>query len=466
MRMVAAVLFMLSGVVVPRYDMLAETTPQALVERAIRRMGGLAALRGIERVRYDLITQWHSIGFEDLPFGAGSGYELHTDVRDYTIDAWRNTRRFVGRGDQSIVDLVRGHVAVRDFGNGFEPLNIAYVDERDELFAYTPDRLVLAAARAADLQAGPDTVIAGLPHARVHYRAGRLPLTVFFRRSDDLPVMVRYRAAAPNDFGLVPWGEMEVEVWYSAWSATPDGLALPRQLDVFRVGQPYKRITVLGAAVNPTFEADSFAVSEELRAAYRRDAIRPMHDLPLDSSRVTSDGFVDFRTFGAPRGVVRVGGEWVLLETGQAPLSLTRAMDWMAANLPGPTAFAIAGSVGTGNGGVAVAAERDLPVYVGSGALPFVRRVLRNHGRSEAGIRVPMADAWLRVGTDSLRVERLDLPNARGSIIAWAPSLRWVWAPDAASALDLQLIRERVEAEGWPAEWLGSRRGLRAPLAP
>ena len=59
----------------------------------------------------------------------------------------------------------------------------------------------------------------------------------------------RFRADAPNDFGLVEWGMMDVETWYSAWRKQPGGLVYPFQWDVRRVGRPYKRMTVVGASV-------------------------------------------------------------------------------------------------------------------------------------------------------------------------------------------------------------------------
>ena len=439
-----------------------------LARRGIEAMGGETALRGIERVRFDMVTQWHITSFADTPFPATISYELHTDVRDYTLNAWRNTRRFPMpmRSDwRTITDVVRGSVAIRDAGNGWAPLSIAYVDERDELFALTPDRLMLAIIDAAELRSGPDTTIAGVSHARAQFDVGRLAMTAFLRRADGLPRLVRFRAAAPNDFGLVPWGEMEVEVWYSQWSPFPKKVTLPTQWDVRRFGATYKRMTVLGAQFNGTFAADSFPVAPELRDAYDRTATRPMHDLPLDSARTISDDadFVEFRTFGAPTGAVRVGGRWILLETGQAALSLERALEWLGTHTAGGIDYAIAGAAG-GNGGAAAAAAHNLPLLVGPGAQPFIDRVLDGANRPRSDARPLQLPTTLRVGTDSVSIERIDLPGAAGSILLWLPSKRWLWAPDAMTPLDLRLVRAYAEQRGWSAAMIGNRRMLRLPF--
>lgn len=434
-----------------------------VLETAIERMGGLEALRGIERVRFDMITQWNRLNYAGGPYEQGPSYELHTDVRDYTLGAWRNTRDFSGQGRQ-VVDLVRGDVAVRDFGQGFQPLNVAYVDERRELFAYTPDRLVLGLHDAPDLAALPDTTIAGAPHARVRGTVNGLAMTLHLRRSDALPAMVRFVAAHTNDFGLVPWGTMEIEVWYSGWRTLEGGVSLPTDWAIERIGQLYKRLTVTRAALNPEFEADSFAVSDELAAAYRETATRPMHDLPLDSARVEG-AFASFGAFGSPAGAVRVGDGWLLLEAGQAELSLDRATEWLADNAPGRLLGAVVTST-IGNGGAARLVEQGTPVLAGPGVAPHLEIVLRNHSVSAGTSRVVREDRWIVNGADSVLVSPLDLPDSPGTVLVYSPAQSWIYSSPATRPLDFAILADLIERRGWKVEWMGNRRGLRQPLEP
>ena len=117
--------------------------------------------------------------------------------------------------------------------DGWAPLNIAYVDERRELFAWAPERLLLNLASAADLRAAPDSAIAGKRHRSVRATVDGYPFRVFFRAATGLPTVARFTADERNDFGLGQWGTMEVEIWYSRW-APAAGLLLPRQWDTKR----------------------------------------------------------------------------------------------------------------------------------------------------------------------------------------------------------------------------------------
>src|SRR5437868_6201803 len=233
---------LLALVAAPLPSQLPDPAAKAIVDTALSRMGGRESLARAQRARREMLTMWQRVNFRHEPYSDAPTYELHTDVRDYGIRAWRNTRHFSvsGAGPQ-IVDIVLDTVAIRQAPNGvWGPLNIAYVDERREVFAIAPEHLLLVADAAPDLALGRDTLIDGLPAARVTATVEGFRMTLLFRRGDGLLAMSRFRAAQPNDFGLVGWGEMEVETWYSRWSRTAVGAVLPSQVDQMRLGRPYK----------------------------------------------------------------------------------------------------------------------------------------------------------------------------------------------------------------------------------
>ena len=186
-------------------DLLAQGSrdeARATVERAVDLAGGEARLRGVQQVVLRMMTQWQRPSFRTIPYRDRPSFEPHTDVRDYRLPAWRNTREF---GARRITNVVRDSVAVTDLGQGFQPLSVAYVDEREELFAYTPDRLLLALLDAPDLTALTDTVLGVESHTRVRATlSDRFPSTVYFHGGTGLPTLLRFRAAHPADFGLVP----------------------------------------------------------------------------------------------------------------------------------------------------------------------------------------------------------------------------------------------------------------------
>ena len=144
-------------------------SPVALLDSAMARMGGRAALEGIVRIRREMMTQWQRVSFEARPYTDFPSYEQHADIRDYSQMAWRNTRRFFtgGAPQPPVIDIVKDTVGIRSFRAIWTPLNVAYVDERNELFTFAPERLLLLLRAAPDLQALRDTSIGGIAHARL-----------------------------------------------------------------------------------------------------------------------------------------------------------------------------------------------------------------------------------------------------------------------------------------------------------
>jgi hypothetical protein len=341
------------------------------------------------------------------------------------------------------------------------PLNVAYVDERRELFAWAPERLVLELRAAPDLRAHADTVIAGDAHAVVAATIDGFPFTAFFRRATGLPTAVRFRADETNDFGLAPWSPMDVEIWYSRWAPNASGrVVLPRQWDTKRVGRAYKRMSVLSATFNAPMPPDSLVLPDTVARLYLATGRRPMADRPLDSARVVvGRSVVAFYGGGAPAGAVRLGGAWHLLDDGNLPLNAERAAAWIASSRPGD-----AGDVGfaimTANrpGGVAAwAAATGQRVYVGPAGVEANRLTLRNRGLSTGALQLVAKGRWLRAGgaRDSAWVEPIDLANGAG-LLLYLPAERWAYSGAASGSTDLELVAAAVRRRGWTVDRVGT----------
>ncbi|HVX89632.1 MAG TPA: hypothetical protein VG940_11925 [Gemmatimonadales bacterium] len=436
---------------------------KAFIDTALARMGGRDAVARVQRVRREMLTTWQRTGFRNEPYADAPSYELHTDIRDYGLRAWRNTRKFsLTPGGPQIVDIVRDTVAIRQGPNGvWAPLNIAYVDELREIFAIAPEHLLLVASEAPDLALGRDTTIDGGAVARVTATVEGHRVTMFFRKGDGLLAMTRFHAAQPNDFGLVQWGAMDVETWYSRWARFPVGAALPTQIDQMRLGRPYKRMTVLSAAFDTVTTAETFAISDSLRDAYFATATKPMHDLPLDSAKVVEGTYASFGAFGTPPGAVKIGGRWVLFEAGQAGLSAERSLDWLArTDAATPVAAAILTQTSAGNGGVTVLGRRRIATWIAPGAKPFVDRMLGNTGIAGTTPTVVARAQWLRVGTDSLWLEPIDLPDAPRTMLVYSPTLKWAYNTAAAAPLQQQYLLRILRGRGWAVEKVGHARAI------
>ncbi|MBK8249869.1 MAG: hypothetical protein IPK85_21120 [Gemmatimonadetes bacterium] len=454
------------------------TTP---VERAIARMGGLPALQRIQRVRFEQMTLWHRQTFESRPFSDVVGsYERVSDLRDYSLPAWRNTRRPVSAAASpfTMTDLVRDSVAARlaptapNAPAAWTALNMAYVDERRELFTFAPDRVLLAARASTDLRPLADTLIDRRAYHRVRGTLDRFPTTLYFSVSDGLLARATYLAAHPADFGLAPYGPMEVDLWFGQWQPiTVPGsspVTYPMQWDIARLGVPYKRITLLSANFDAPAPPDSFVIADDTRAAYHSGAAsRPMWDLPLDSARIIDGRFATLGAMGFPPAAVKVGNQWILLEGTAVPDRARAESAWLS----GRDASKGYGAaiITTGRpipGGATWFLQQQLPILFGSGSERSLGTILSNWQVKRPAPRPVVAPRWLRFDGDSLVVAPLDVPGAAGGLVLYVPSLRWVYHALAVSPLVRSLVLEEAQRRGWVVERIGHARAIVTPVPP
>lgn len=371
------------------------------------------------------------------PFGDAPSYERNVDLRDYSANRWRNTRTFLPSG--STVDIVDDTIASRMLSGpnaaaAASALSIAYVDERRELFAFAPERTLLLAKSAGGLRALGDTVIDGIAHGRVTGSVDGFPTTWFLRRTDGLLATLRFTAD---------------------------------ERDVRRLGRPYKRMTVLSMTANAPAPRDSFAISDSLRQTYIATQRGPMWDVSVESSSISPEGFVSLPPFTGVLGAVKIGGVWVMLEAGQAPAAAQRAATWLETQGARVGAALVASSTSAG-GGMQWFAERRVPLFIAAGAEPLARQIL-GAATLRARATLVSSERWLHIGSDSLWLARVEVPDANGSLVAYSPTLKWLYAPvlvgRPAMRPELDAILARLREQGLTVEFLGGARGLRVPLA-
>jgi hypothetical protein len=232
---------------------------------------------------------------------------------------------------------------------------------------------------------------------------------------------------------------------------------LPTQLDIHRVGRPYKRMTTVYMKVNPAIPTDSFAIADSLRAAFLATARRPMFDLPVDTAKIVEGAFAVFGTPGTPAGAVKVGGRWVFIEAGTAPLSLERSAAFLRSADAGADLGGALVTAPTGAGGLAWLVDHATPAWVAAAARPHADAALRGWKRSGTRLQTISADRWIRVGSDSLRVETIDFPDYPGMLLVYVPSLRWAyaWHP---GAVQVEYVVEHIRRRGWVVDRVGSSR--------
>ncbi len=441
-RVVTALVLLFSAV---RATAQSPAPVRAVVDRAIASMGGDSTLRAIHSLRLEVMTQWMRTTIADRPFLDFPSFERHSDLRNYTMRSWRNTRSPVGAGAPNPFPVVvRDSIAIvlrqarADAPPTWQPLSVAYVDDRRQLFAFAPERLVLTLRDDPRARLLSDSLIDGAPHARVAATIDGYPSVTFFRRRDGLPAMVRFRADETNDFGLAHWGEHDVEFWFSRWAAIsrqPNAAWLPFQRDVNRVGVPYKRMTILSAIANAPAPADSFAVSDSLAKAYLEGpaakAMWDISDAAVDSSTVRSpDGnfITAFSFWLGLEGAVRIGGRWMTLQSGVGRGVPAKVGAWAARTTP-DTPLGGAFALAPANGGLSWLLAQRLTVVAAPSVEPYLPALL--HGPVPAAVMRVTSPRWIRIATDSVWVEPLPGGELPGSMAIYSPTLRWLYHPAA-----------------------------------
>jgi hypothetical protein len=388
-------------------------------------------------MRLEFVVQWLGRRFVPGAFEDGiSTYEVVSDLRDYGSNGWRSLRRSIGSSGRTLLDIVADTIGARRIAQGsptpdtWVPLSPAYIDERREVFAFAPERVLLLAVADSTARALTDTVIRGAAHARVAATVGGFATTLLLRRGDGMLAAAIYRAEQPLDMGLAGYGPMRVEIWYSRWQPLANGVVYPMALDVRRAGAGYKRILATLAQPNVPAPADSFAISDSLRQQYIAQGGRAMHDLPLDSARMVGQRLAQFGTAGYPTGAVKVGDSWLLLGSGIAPFNAERATTWLtshdAGSKIGGVIIPVAGAI---SGGTAWFAERQLPIRLGHAARGLLDVVLENRGKSTASLIEVRRPQWIRMSGDSLWVEPMDLPERPDALALYLSDERWAYAP-------------------------------------
>lgn len=458
----------------------APLTAAEILDTAIARMGGSATLQGLSRVRLQQVVQWLTLRLDDQPHADAPSYNLVNELRDYTLNSSRSSRRIASgarpTGWSDWVIVVQDTVAMAQADAKWTPLHITYVDEQREAFATAPERMLLALRAAPDLRRLTDTMIAGLAYPRVTGTVSRLssvPAVLVVRTSDGLPAMLRYRAAQSNDAQLAPYGTMEVEVWWSRWqkTAVPGGGAVmyPLQADINRVGRPFQRVTTVLADFNVPSTPDSFAINDSLRQAFfGGSSSRPMwRTISIDSGTVTNGHFAaSWRNLLGPIGVL-VGHGWLMLLDTPIPLEArVEFAGWLEKRVPGSKVAAglvtRPGALGVGTGWLS---RRGAPVYVAPAATKSVALIARNWDDHSAGTEVSRP-RWIHLAGDSAWIEPFDLPTAPGSALVYVPSLKWVYSSAATAPADAAALVNHIRARGWPVDRVGSARNIDSPAAP
>jgi hypothetical protein len=260
------------------------------VREAIAAMGGEDALRGVHGLHLVGVHQHAGVAYSPHLTEPRMDYDFFDEWRD--VDHRRFSRRVTGYApnfrDALPYRLIAdpGHqvaiTATERFG-AF-PADSSGVAEYATELALAPERVLMNAMAANDLEPRQDTAIDGQRYHVVTFAHGRI--TVFIHAVTHLPLAVETRVAV-DDPDWTVWGDIVSRTTFSSWSRAHEGVHLPRTRTTTRNGIAYETWSLTTLDVVESVPPDSFAIPDSLRQMALHQA-----PLTLDTAHVVADGVI------------------------------------------------------------------------------------------------------------------------------------------------------------------------------
>lgn len=458
---------LLALLVVPSSTALAQsdaghTLAVRRVRAALDAMGGEAALRALEGVRLETIGHVNALEQSDRFEGPYIvDYEQRVELRDLRTGRLRQTTQRRGfqspqfRGSTVVVaEGVASYQARLPDGSARSAAGRAsevLAAQRQQQLA--PERVLLTALDAPDLQADRDTVYYGVPHHVVGFAAKDGRVRLFLNAHTALPTAVETRRAEPEDYFWNVWGDVTLRTILSLWTLERDGILYPRQWDVEWNGALFRSTTVTALDLHAAVPADSFIIGDSVRAAYRAAVAQTSGPKTIALGAMwgtrRSAGPIEELKPGVvfiPGGynvvLVRQPDGIVVLEAPFSPEYAARVLDEVARRFPGERVKAVVstGDAWTYAGGVREYVARGVPVYALGLNRPFLEQMLRApHAlASDSLARAPRRPSfhWVNgktvLGSGPNRLELYPVNGEGGErmMLAWFPEHRLLWTTD------------------------------------
>ena len=247
-------------------------TAEALIARAIRAMGGVAALDSLrsKRVEFNLVS--FGLGQEETYLSQpratpsyGSTVTDYAGVRQVTAQEVRQVGGALTRQRRVILPTMSMLEQ-----NGALAMDAAAVSAGlPRAQSLQIERIMLAAAHhGSSALALPTRTMLGEVADGIRLPLGPDTVNLFFGRSTGLPIASETVADDPV------LGDRRTITWYGRWQDA-GGLSLPRQIDVEVNGRLQSQTVLTSVGLNPELDPAQFAVPDSMAARAPRPAAGP-----------------------------------------------------------------------------------------------------------------------------------------------------------------------------------------------
>jgi len=238
-------------------------SPQRLVTRAVRAIGGDTALRELRTLSVEFYTTTYSIGQEEWPHGPPrANLAIGRTLTDYAGE--RQTASIELRGPGGVTTRLRrvtaGQIGMLETNGRQGADNPNTVASAVRNLRRAPERILLAALdNPAVLRALPPRAWRGDTHDGVRYASGPDTVDIFFDRRTGLPI---FTYTVTDDPIL---GDRRTTTALTRWQDAGGGLLYPRQLDIEVNGRAQTHSVFTAVSINPALDDSLFAIPDSIR---------------------------------------------------------------------------------------------------------------------------------------------------------------------------------------------------------
>ena len=256
---------------IPARTVNTSATAKSVLSRAIEAQGGEAALRAINSVT--LTTQGYRNMLEQSERPEGPyivEYDTIDEIRDQAAGRYR---MLIDSTVPPSYHYAQGVVADRTAAmriGGAKPIrgDGDMLASAREALALSPERLLLTARAAADVQLENSVTLQSVPQDVVTFTFDDAPVRIFLNRYTHLPTAVEYAGPLARTGYWSRLGDVTMRTNYSSWAKGDGGVHFPMQWDAYRNGLHDSTASVRSIAANAPIADTEIAIPAGVRTDF------------------------------------------------------------------------------------------------------------------------------------------------------------------------------------------------------
>jgi len=394
----------------------------AIVRSAVAAQGGEQALRALRSVRFEATGYRNMVEQSERPEGPYvTEFDRIAELHDLAGSRFRRTLNSQVPPFPETADILvlAGGLGMRQTGKNQGAASSALLQQMQELLALSPERLLLTALDAKDLQLEPNTTLHGVSHRVIAFSLNSAPVRIYLNANSMLPTAYDTSGAIAHSGYWSYLGDVTMRTWYSFWSMEKGGIHYPMQWNSERNDMPDRMLVISKLTLDGAIDQTELEIPEDIRAqAPARAVSGDLETLPLGIPSQPASEIVP--------GIAFIPGSWNVTLVKQsdgvviieAPISSgysAKVMQEAALRFPGAAIKAV---ITTSDAwphlaGIREYVARGIPIYALDLNRAILERVIgdRRKSKPDALARAPRAATFHLVssktslGTGPNRIE-------------------------------------------------------------